>query len=831
MTRGDDMLLFRLAVGRRLFRGPCLRVFMVVTGDAADRGVGAEGRHHPGELLGFLRHRMTCRRRLFHHGRILLRHLVELVHGDIDFRDAGRLLFRGDCDRRDQFIDVGHGRDDLVERLAGLTDEVDAAAHLLRTCRDERLDFLRCGGRPLGEGPDFFRHDGKAETGVAGAGRLHPGVEGQKVGLERDVVDDADDLRDLFGGLFDLGHGGDGLAHHFAAFFGVAFGVAHDLVGAVGAFGGGFDARGQLFERGRGFFQGRRLAFGAARQIVGSLRDFAGAGLDAVGGDHHAPHGFAELCDRAVEIEAQLIELFGEGLFDLKGEIAVGKALQGRSERFDNLVLLRAFLRRFLLIEFALAFGLSHFADRRVDVGAHLFELFRESFVDGLAVVAVGKAAQGGAHAFDHGADFFGFLRAFFFVAAALKFDLRHVRRIFDDLVGFAIEVEEGVVGRLNPDFAAVLRHSLELAFDELAVAQPLPMMVILARFGEIGAREHAVMPADDFVPRIAHYRKEGVIGRDDRAVELEFDNRLRAADGADLGAVFVGDDFRLSDVRRELHHFEWLAVAVENGVVGGLNPDLVAGLGHSFIFAGVELAGAELFPERLVGGRRRLLAVDKDGMVPANNFAQRIAGDVEKVFVGVEDFPLKRELDHRLGTVERFQNAVIGADGGDVVPLKDIADIVAVSVCHGADVELEFEVAHRDVRLVGKAGGVGKELPLMLRFLMEHVDAGADNLLRIEIRPDLAECVDIVRQQFLCRFIDEDHPEVAVDHHHGVGRTFEGGAFEARGPGFVLRPFKIGFQRGAELGDRFADVAELVAASEAAAGVRVTEEIAGGDP
>ena len=49
--------------------------------------------------------------------------------------------------------------------------------------------------------------------GLARAGRLDPGSEGQEVGLEGDLVDHADDLADLGRSGLDLTHRGDGVAH------------------------------------------------------------------------------------------------------------------------------------------------------------------------------------------------------------------------------------------------------------------------------------------------------------------------------------------------------------------------------------------------------------------------------------------------------------------------------------------------------------------------------------------------------------------------------------------------------------------------------------------
>ena len=107
----------------------------------------------------------------------------------------------------------------------------------------------------------------KPRPEFAGPRRLDPGVQGQKVGLEGDVVDHADDAGNLFGGPFDPVHRIDGGHDDFAAVLGLVPCVLHDGFHLARAIGGGFDAGGQFVQRGRGFFQRGGLIFGAARQI------------------------------------------------------------------------------------------------------------------------------------------------------------------------------------------------------------------------------------------------------------------------------------------------------------------------------------------------------------------------------------------------------------------------------------------------------------------------------------------------------------------------------------------------------------------------------------
>lgn len=57
--------------------------------------------------------------------------------------------------------------------------------------------------------PHFLGDHGEALAAFAGACSLDPGVEGKQIGLEGNLVDRADDLADLLGRGFDVGHGGN----------------------------------------------------------------------------------------------------------------------------------------------------------------------------------------------------------------------------------------------------------------------------------------------------------------------------------------------------------------------------------------------------------------------------------------------------------------------------------------------------------------------------------------------------------------------------------------------------------------------------------------------
>ena len=84
----------------------------------------------------------------------------------------------------------------------------------------------------------FGGDDRKAAAGFARARGLDAGVERKQVGLEGDLVDDADDLGDLARGVLDLAHGRDGLAHDLAGRSASLLASATTALAWRGAFGG-----------------------------------------------------------------------------------------------------------------------------------------------------------------------------------------------------------------------------------------------------------------------------------------------------------------------------------------------------------------------------------------------------------------------------------------------------------------------------------------------------------------------------------------------------------------------------------------------------------------
>lgn len=126
------------------------------------------------------------------HRGILLRHLVHLVDGGVDFPNAGCLFLRRLREIGDETGDAGDFIDDCFQRLAGFADKAHALADLIAGGRDELLDFLGGIRRALCQFAHFLGDDRKALAGFTGACGFDTGVQCQQVRLENDVVDDAE---------------------------------------------------------------------------------------------------------------------------------------------------------------------------------------------------------------------------------------------------------------------------------------------------------------------------------------------------------------------------------------------------------------------------------------------------------------------------------------------------------------------------------------------------------------------------------------------------------------------------------------------------------------
>ena len=98
-------------------------------------------------------------------------------------------------------------------------------------------------------------------------------------------------------------------------------------------------------------------------------------------------------------------------------------------------------------------------------------------------------------------------------------------------------------------------------------------------------------MPVLYLVQLVAESLQEIFVGRNDRAVHLKLDYRLRLTDGRDLAREIREAQLLLRHIGGILDHFEGFAVGIENRIVGGLNPDFFSALAEALVLRRLILA------------------------------------------------------------------------------------------------------------------------------------------------------------------------------------------------------------------------------------------------
>ena len=146
---------------------------------------------------------------------------------------------------------------------------------------------------------------------------------------------------------------------------------------------------------------------------------------------------------------------------------------------------------------------------------------------------------------------------------------------------------------------------------------------------------------------------QEVLVGGDDRPVELELDDPLRAVESQHLALEIGVAPLLRGDVGGELHHLDHPAGGVADRVVGRLDPDLAGALAEAPELALLELAAPQRLPEGAVGVRTALARLDEHPMVLAAHLVEAVAEDVQEVLVGGQHRSVEIELDDALGAVE----------------------------------------------------------------------------------------------------------------------------------------------------------------------------------
>ncbi len=180
----------------------------------------------------------------------------------------------------------------------------------------------------------------------------------------------------------------------------------------------------------------------------------------------------------------------------------------------------------------------------------------------------------------------------------------------------------------------------------EFSRPELFPEARILLALAIVGVDEEPVVPALDLLQPIAHGLEEIVIGRDDRAIEIELDHRIGGADRLELPLEVGAQQLGGGDVRGELDDLDHLAASVDHRIIGGLDPHFPPALAEAPEFGRVELAIAIGGPEGGVLAARGIGRVDEHAVVLSHHLVGRVAHGLEEIVIGPQDRAIRAELD-----------------------------------------------------------------------------------------------------------------------------------------------------------------------------------------
>jgi hypothetical protein len=221
-----------------------------------------------------------------------------------------------------------------------------------------------------------------------------------------------------------------------------------------------------------------------------------------------------------------------------------------------------------------------------------------------------------------------------------------------DEALEASVGGEERVDGEGDPVGDAGFRVVEDLLVAGLARFQLFADLGDGVGVGVSSLEDLSGLFADDLGEGVAGEANEAWVDILDQTRGVGDDDGVVGAvgDEGEEGDLFAALDV-LGDVSCELDDLGGLAAAIEDGVVGGLNPDFAAILAEAAELGLAEFAGVERLPEVVVGGAFALHGVDEDAMVLSLDLLEAIAHRFEEVVVGGEDGSIRPELDDRLGT------------------------------------------------------------------------------------------------------------------------------------------------------------------------------------
>ena len=155
-------------------------------------------------------------------------------------------------------------------------------------------------------------------------------------------------------------------------------------------------------------------------------------------------------------------------------------------------------------------------------------------------------------------------------------------------------------------------------------------------------------------------------------------------------------------------------------------------------------------------------------------DFFQCVAKRLQEVLVGLQHRAVHVELNHSLSLVDRGQLSSAVTESRDIAPLKGEPSWLAGRILHRSDLKLNLGIADSNVRLQRKIARVRQQLTLMRRNLVEPVDACADDICRIEIRPELSKALRMMGEQIHRGLVHVLNDEIDIHNHDRTGNPVQ---------------------------------------------------------
>ncbi len=143
---------------------------------------------------------------------------------------------------------------------------------------------------------------------------------------------------------------------------------------------------------------------------------------------------------------------------------------------------------------------------------------------------------------------------------------------------------------------------------------------------------------SDQLLARVFRDFDEFFVDRDNVALEISFGDD--AGEIAHFGAnakvfQFLGHGVLRGHIDSSRKYLGGLAVEIEDGRVGGLQPQLPASFAQPTDLTGVRFAAVQLGPKFAVFRRLALGFTDKNAVMATLNFSGRVSRGGEEIFVG----------------------------------------------------------------------------------------------------------------------------------------------------------------------------------------------------